>query len=242
VFTEQSNPQSLLVSFSGIDGAGKSTQITNLCNWLIEHRLSYRVIVFWDEVATLKRLREFSSHALFRGDKGIGTPERPVNRKDKNVQSWYMTVVRFFLFFLDALSLRSAVEDAREHGARVIICDRYAYDELANLSSNGIARAYLRLLLQIVPRPDIAYLLDADPAKARERKPEYPLEFLHRSRAAYLALSQTVGMTVLPPLSPGAVSEQVVEKVIHQLSPSAVPDPCNLNRGMSVASFRTDLS
>ena len=30
----------------------------------------------------------------------------------------------------------------------------------------------------IVPRPDVAYLLDADPEAARARKPEYPVDFM----------------------------------------------------------------
>ena len=52
----------------------------------------------------LTGVREFSGHTLFKGEKGVGSPDKPVNRRDKNVRSWYMTTVRLLLYFLDAMS------------------------------------------------------------------------------------------------------------------------------------------
>src|SRR3984957_16888395 len=95
----------ILVSFSGIDGCGKSSQIEMLSNLLSQTGLFVDVLAFWDDVAVLKRWREFTSHTVFGSEKGIGSPDRPVNRRDKNVQSWYMTPVRWLLYSLDALSL-----------------------------------------------------------------------------------------------------------------------------------------
>jgi len=110
------NRRPILVSFSGIDGAGKSTQIDALTARVNEIGLRVLLVTFWDDVARLTRLREASGHTLFRGEKGVGTPTKPVNRRDKNVQSWYMTPVRFFLYFADALSLRPHVVPGREGG------------------------------------------------------------------------------------------------------------------------------
>jgi len=45
------------------------------------------------------------------------------------------------------------------------------------------------MLLKLVPRPDVAFLLDADPPQARARKPEYPVEFVQSNRESYLALA-----------------------------------------------------
>ena len=213
-----------LVSFSGIDGAGKSTQIQALRARLNEAGVRVSLVTFWDDVARLTRVREVTGHTLFKGDKGVGTPAQPVNRRDKNVRSWYMTAVRFGLYFVDAISLRIEVARALRTNTDVIIFDRYLYDELANLSlQNRIERAYVRLLLPFVPQPDVSFVLDADPVQARARKPEYPLDFLHRSRASYLALSELVsGMTVVAPQPVQDVEQQVSQLVLNALSPDAL--------------------
>ena len=211
--------RSNFVSFSGIDGAGKGTQIEALCVRLKEDGQRVQLITFWDDVARLTRLREATGHRIFKGDKGVGTPSAPINRRDKNVRSWLMTGVRLFLYFLDAISVRLAVEKALRSEADLVIFDRYIYDELANLTlRNPAIQAYIRLIMKIVPKPRISYLLDADPVKARARKPEYPLEFLHSNRQSYLALSDLVGgMTVIPPMPIEEVKREVLYRALREL-------------------------
>jgi thymidylate kinase len=213
------NPRRTFVSFSGMDGAGKSTQIQSLRAKLADAGLRVSLITFWDDVARLTQIREVSGHKLFKGDKGVGSPTAPINRRDKNVRSWQMTAVRYFLYFVDAISLRLVVKKALRSNADFVIFDRYAYDELANLTlSNPIARAYVRLVMKLVPRPHVSYLLDADPVQARARKPEYPLEFLYFCRSSYMTLSNLVGgMTVIPPMSVEDVEREVLRHTLKQL-------------------------
>lgn len=191
------------VSFSGIDGAGKTTQIDALRTSLEEAGLRVLLLSFWNDVARLTRIREVTGHTLFKGDKGAGTPDAPINRRDKNVRSWAMTLVRLLLYFVDAVSLRFAVKKALKSDIDFVIFDRYTYDELANLKlSNPANQAYIRLIVSFVPKPHISYLLDADPVQARARKPEYPLEFLYTNRESYLALNKLIGgLTVISPTS-----------------------------------------
>ena len=190
-----------IVSFSGIDGAGKSTQISALQTWLAQVGLSVELLTFWDNVVVFPRFREFMSHAAFKGDQGIGSPEKPLQRRDKNVTAWPVSALRFGLYFLDAVNLCRVTHSVRKRGADVVIFDRYIYDELANLSlQSGLTRAFIRILLKLAPKPDIAFLIDADPAAAFARKPEYPLVFLHSNREAYLNLSRiTNRISVIEP-------------------------------------------
>ncbi len=208
----------MVVSFSGIDGAGKSTQIAHLRECLHEAGLGVHLIAFWDDVARLKRIREGVGHKVFKGDKGVGTPDAPIQRRDKNVRSPLMTLFRLAIYLADALSLRKVVKKAMRSEADVVIFDRYMYDELANLDlGNAAARLYLRAIMMLVPSPEISFVIDADPEQARARKPEYPIEFLYANRNSYLRLNQLLaGITVIPPMPLDEAKAEVVRCVFRK--------------------------
>lgn len=209
----QSRP--LFVSFSGVDGAGKSTQINLLRENLTASGFRVEQFAFWDDAAVLTRFREFSSLALFKGEKGVGSPENPVRRRDKNVRSWYMTCLRLLLYLFDAASLHRVVGRQACRGVDMVIFDRYLHDELANLPlDKPLIRGYARLLLNLSRRPDIAFVLDADPEAACARKPEYPVDFVRRQRASYLGLAGLAHEVAV--IAPGPADE-VQEKVLDQL-------------------------
>jgi len=123
--------------------------------------------------------------------------------------------VRLAFHLLDALNLRRKLSRTSHH-ADFIIFDRYIYDELANLPlSSRLARVYVGLVLKVSPAPDIAYLIDADPHTARARKPEYPLQFLHQNRDAYLAVRALAGnkMLLIEPASVDEMSAQIARSL-----------------------------
>jgi thymidylate kinase len=236
---ETSSAQPILISFSGIDGAGKSTQIANLCSFLRAGGLKVEIVTFWDDVATLRSLRESTGHKVFRGDKGVGSPEAPISRRDKNVRSPLMTLLRLGLYSLDALSFRRAVGRARRSSADVVIFDRCLYDELANLDLRSpLTRAFIRAVVGIAPRLHLSFFLDADPDQAHRRKPEYPLDFVRANRLAYRSLSDFLGgIVVIPPLpleqAKSAVVRQVLASGLPRLAESPLPLPQKQRDGQS---------
>lgn len=221
------NRRSTAVSFSGIDGAGKSTQIEALAGTMRQSGLCVRQVAFWDDVAMLTRFRETAGHKLFRGDKGVGSPEKPIERRDKNVRSRSMSLIRLFLYSLDAISLRLVVRRCRRSNADLIIFDRYAYDELVNLKlSNPLMRMFARLVMWLVPRPDVSYVLDADPVQARARKPEYPIDFLIECRESYLELNRLIGgLTIVSPMPVAEVHREVLRHAVDRLSANGILRP-----------------
>ncbi|HZP21949.1 MAG TPA: thymidylate kinase [Terriglobales bacterium] len=220
----------LLISFSGLDGSGKSTQIANLIDFAHQRGLTTKLLAFWDNVVVLSRYREGFVHKVYGSERGIGAPDKPVNRRDKNVRKWYLSLARHGLYLLDALHLVQVVGRARRSGADVIILDRYIYDELANLPlANPLTRGFVRMVNALVPRPDVAYVLDADPEAARARKPEYPVDFMTLCRQAYLRLAGLIGkMTVIPPL-PLEEAKRAVETAFLRALPEMRAVPSKLD-------------
>jgi len=216
-----------LVSFSGIDGAGKTTQIEALVAWLQEAGLRVEIVRFWDDVAALRSLREKMTHAFLRGEKGVGSPERPVRRRDKNVRNGVVLAIRMVLCLFDTLRVRSVVKRIRRRSkAQVVIFDRYVYDQYANLSlDRGLVIRYLKFLLRRAPRPDVACLLDSVPEVARARKPEYPLAFMYVNRACYLNIQGLAGMFLVAPGSVPETAFRIREKVATALWISEDPAP-----------------
>ena len=215
----------IVVSFSGLDGAGKTTQIDNLRALMESLGLRDTMLTFWDNIVVLSLYREGFVHKVYGSERGIGAPDKPVERRDKNVRAWYLSLIRHGLYLLDAIHLRWVLAKAKRGPYDVIIVDRYIYDELANLPlENPFSRAFVRFIRAIAPQPDLAYLLDADPIAARARKPEYPVEFMQKSRRAYFMLAELLGtMTVIPPLPLTEAKHQVEQQFLRVLGNNPAP-------------------
>jgi thymidylate kinase len=213
----------MLISFSGVDGSGKSTQIENLRSALQAAGFTTSLLAFWDNVVVGVKYREGFVHKVYKSERGIGAPGKPVNRRDKNMRGWHLTLARHFLYLMDALNLRRVVaREKSKSGVDVVILDRYIFDELSNLNlANPLSRRFVKFVQALVPRPDIAYLLDADPDAAYARKPEYPVEFMKKCRRAYFELAALLGnMTVIPALTLPEAKATMLKAAERQLAAS----------------------
>ena len=217
-----------LITFSGIDGAGKTTQIEHLSRNLQNQGLRVVRFTFWDHVAIWSNVRAEVGHrsADLLSPNGM-TEQTFVPKNNKHIRKWYLTAARSGLYVADIARLRRLLSSQTTRDSDVVIFDRYVYDQIANIYSRSwAARIYCRVLLSQTPVPDLAFILDASPDAAFARKPEYPLEFLYQNRENFLRLAELVPQLItIPDAEPEEVkreiyarvqSSQLVDRVVHQ--------------------------
>jgi len=205
-----------LITFSGIDGAGKTTQIEHLSSRLEIQGLSVLRLSFWDHVAVWSEMRAGVGHrTLDARDPNSKTQQAFSPKNNKHVRKWYLTAARWGFYLLDMARLRRMLSGPPLRDADVIIFDRYIYDQVANIYSQSLAaRSYSRLLLSQTPHPDLAFVVDASPDAAFARKPEYPLEFVRRNRSNFLQLKELVPqLTVISDASEDDVRREIYAHV-----------------------------
>jgi len=210
-----------LVSFSGLDGAGKTAHALALVNSLEETGIlcayywgGSRPVLFSYPILALGRLVGFTKRIKF-GQKTFYLRQFNKNR--------CLAVAWNFSLFLDyAISLLVKIRIALALG-RIVVCDRYVYDLVAESLESGLySSIFARMILHASPEPCLACLINADETTtlnrlfAEERKQEQPFYDIGRKRAIYLRLSKEFNLSVIDSSKEFAANHQIILQEVFQ--------------------------
>ncbi len=149
----QNKVKGTLISFEGIDGSGKSTQIKLIKKYMIKNK----------------------KKALFTREPG-GTLEAELIRKlilSKNKKVNFDRKTEILLLLAARYEhYKKLIEPAISNGA-IIVCDRFIHSTLAYqcAGSNDLKNFYFKMSKPLINnfQPDLTILLDISPIKALER-------------------------------------------------------------------------
>ena len=193
----------MFISFEGIEGSGKSTQIQLVSDYL--NSKSYKVVQTFEPGAT-------AFGASIR---------RLLLDPDTVLKDSYSELL---LFLSDRLEhLKQVVEPALAKGS-IVLTDRFTDSTLAyQLGGRQLEEKQVRTLLSCIPiEPDLTFLLDSNPyeglrrAKSRaalDRFEQENIEFHHRVRNTFLSIAKDNDSRVVTINVDGISIEDVFEEI-----------------------------
>lgn len=218
----------ILVTFSGIDGSGKSLQADRLRAAF--ETCDVRVQGIWARGASSRgvgTVMRAGKRVLRAQDTDAGDnahmPRNEARRFAERRHRLRNPVVRWVFSVVYAVDLAWPYVVRTRRGmvsGRVVICDRHICDALVDYAlytGTDPARPplALKVLHALIPRPHVAVLLDVDADEALRRKPEEgSVEHLEPARRMFLDLARARRMTVIG----SNASADEVQRVIARIA------------------------
>ncbi len=210
-----------LISISGVDGSGKTTQIA-----LLERKtkeMQPNTVVIWSRWRPISSLpilalMKLTGRAEVHATSSIGFVETRIQKDAALAAIWC------FLTQLDNLLKTGMKVMVPLVSGNTVICDRYILDliveNMADLHDDPRRMRLGHRLLRLLPRPTHSFLIDVEPKVAFERKPDMPtLQHFEERVRLYKELANTMRVQILDGrLSPEAIHREIWNRVSGSLN------------------------
>jgi thymidylate kinase len=181
----------MIITFSGVDGSGKTTQARYVVQLLQSRGYSVRYVHMtrWTWVYAIGQcLKSLQEHDY--------SFERPSWRPDS--LGWLVKVARQIISLVDLLRFRVYAFYQTHVRQRILVCDRFFYDlEIQALYTGAMGPSFARWYWSLAPAPTVSILLDVLPEIAQQRESQHLPAYYQAKRELYLEYASLWGAVVI---------------------------------------------
>ena len=181
---QMKSKKGLIITFSGVDGAGKSTIIENIKQEL-EKKLRKRVVVVRHRPSLLPILSAWT-----KGKKQAETDAANRLPRQGENKSSVSSLIRFLYYYSDYLFGQFYINFKYKYRGIIVLYDRYYFDFIIDgkRSNIGLNENLVKNGYRLILKPDCNFFLYADPEVILKRKQELSAETILELTEKYSTL------------------------------------------------------